>query len=146
MTYQTCFIMGTSYFIRSYPEILSHVFYCKFDQAVFKNSCSRKILSDIKNKGSDQSIDWYLNSYGPMLIVLFLWESFTKPLNKLKYGKNTFWKVFYAAIYSKIYQQTLLNLATVKARGFYNSVVAVIKRTLWRRAGLLKCKWNLLII
>ena len=52
--------------------MLSYVFYCKFDQNVFKNSCPGKSLSDIKNKDWPQSINWYVNSYGFMLIMLFV--------------------------------------------------------------------------
>ena len=42
-----------------------------------------KNLSDIKNKGWQQSIDWHLNSYGPMLMMLFIWKSFTNLINLL---------------------------------------------------------------
>ena len=39
---------------------------------MFKNSCSRKNLIDTKSKGWQQSINWYLNSYGLMLNVFFI--------------------------------------------------------------------------
>ena len=81
--------------------MLSHVFCCKFDQDVFKNSCSGKSLNNIKNRGWQQSINCCVNSYCLMLIKLFGW-SFTKPLNKLKYRTNIFWKIFYSAIYLKL--------------------------------------------
>ena len=81
-------------------EMLSHVFCCKFDQDVCKNSWSGKKLNNIKNRGWQQSINCYVNFYCLMLIMLFLW-SFTKPLNKLKYRTNIFWKIFYSAIYLK---------------------------------------------
>ena len=50
----------------------SYVFYCKFDQDIFKNSCSGKSLSDIKEKDWQQNITWYVNSHGFMLIMLFV--------------------------------------------------------------------------
>ena len=100
VTYLTCFTVGTSDFIRAQPEMLSNVFCCKFDQDVFKNSCSGKSLNNIKSSGWQQSINCYVNSYCLMLITLFVW-SFTKPLNKLKYRTNIFWKIFYSAIYLK---------------------------------------------
>ena len=36
-----------------------------------------------KTKGWQQSINWYINSYGLMLMMLFLWKSFTKLINLL---------------------------------------------------------------
>ena len=57
VTYLTRFTVGTSDFIRAQPEILSHVFCCKFDQDVFKNNYSEKSLNNIKNKGVPDSIN-----------------------------------------------------------------------------------------
>ena len=60
-----------------------------------------KVWVTSKTKVGTQSINLYVNSHGLMLIILFVWKSFTKPLKKLKSKTNIFWKIFYFAIYLK---------------------------------------------
>ena len=71
-------------------ETPSHVFSYWFKQTVIKNSSSGKNFSDIESKGWQQIINWYVNFYGLMLMMLFVWKTFTKPLNKLKDRTNIF--------------------------------------------------------
>ena len=94
-------IVGTSNFTSTELKMLSYVFCCNFNQDVFKNSFSGKNVNNIKNRGWQQSINCYVNSYILMLIMLFAWKSFTKPLNKLKCRTNIFWNISYSAIYLK---------------------------------------------
>ena len=76
------------------------------------------------------------------VMMLFVWKSFTKSLNKVKYRTNIFWKIFYSAIHlTWLTWLTLVNLRTVKvhksSKAFNNSTVVLFKRILWRRASLL---------
>ena len=46
----TCFTVSTCHFLKALSKSPSHMFRCEFGQAVFKNNCSRKKLSDMKKK------------------------------------------------------------------------------------------------
>ena len=47
VTYLICFTVGISHFIRAWPEMLSHVFCCKFGQDVFKITSKTEVGSRI---------------------------------------------------------------------------------------------------
>ena len=57
VTYLTSFAVGTTDFIRASPDLLIHVFWCYFDQAIFKTGCTGRKLSDSKNKFLQQNIN-----------------------------------------------------------------------------------------
>lgn len=81
--------------------MLSHAFWCDFNQAVFENSYSEKRLRNIKNKR------WHSDH---KLVGKFLWsyfnhaigKSLTKTLNKLQYRTNILRNIFYSAIFLNI--------------------------------------------
>ena len=89
---------------------------------LFLNSCSLKHLINIKNKGWQQNINYYVNTCDLMLMMLNVWKSFTKPLSKIKCKTNIFWKIIYSVIYLKYFEQTLVNLVTVKAHDYSKPV------------------------
>ena len=113
-----------------------------FDQAVFKNSCSEKNMSDIKKKGWQHSINWH----GIVIMMLFVLKLFIKSSEKIKYRTNIFWKIFYSAIFLKYWLTTLANMMISKVHDslkYFNILVATIKRTLWIRASSLSLSLSL---
>ena len=77
-------------------------------------------------------------TYGLMLMMLFVWKGFTKSISKLVCKTNTFCKIFTLLSIQNICEQTLVNLVTVKvhdySKAFKYSVVVTTKKILWRRA------------
>ena len=72
MTNLTYFRVGTNDPVRAYLETISHVLCYHFNQVIFKYSSSGKNLSDIKSKGRQRGINWYVNFYDLMLMTQFV--------------------------------------------------------------------------